>query len=198
MNQASPVQPRAGHEGVEKAMTLYLGGVHASSEPLLIKTLVGSCIAVCLFDPVSKTGGMNHFMLPRGKADNLHPDATRFGVHAMDRLIAAMMKAGAQRRRLVAKVFGGAHVLNLHESEMGVPQQNIVFIRAFLGEEGIPITSEDVGGYVPRDIHCFTATGQVFVRRLTSARALERVRRQQQQNDSKPLRYGTLTMFDQE
>jgi chemotaxis protein CheD len=182
-------------EAEERRLTLYVGGVQASAQPLVIKTLVGSCIAVCLFDRGRQVGGMNHFMLPRGGTRDLHPDATRFGVQAMDRLIAAMLRAGANRRDIVAKVFGGAHVLNLPESEVGVPQQNIAFIRAFLGEENIPAISEDVGGYVPREVHCHTDTGQVFVRRITSPRALEMVRRQQQRQEAKPLRYGDVTLF---
>jgi chemotaxis receptor (MCP) glutamine deamidase CheD len=135
-NPRLPQRPRS---APEKALTLYVGGVHASEEPLLIKTLVGSCIAVCLFDPLPRVGGMNHFMLPRGLSRDIHPDATRFGIQAMDRLIAAMIKHGAERHRLVARVFGGAQVLNLRESESSIPHENIAFIRAYLGEENIRV-----------------------------------------------------------
>jgi chemotaxis receptor (MCP) glutamine deamidase CheD len=197
MLHSSPPEPQP-RQNVDAAptLTLPIGAVHASSEPLLIKTLVGSCIAVCLFDPVRQVGGMNHFMLPLGTAHELHPDARRFGAQAMDCLIAAMMKAGAHRQRLIAKVFGGAHVLHLPESEIGIPQQNIAFIRAFLGEENITIASEDLGGFVPREVHCYTNTGHVFVRRITGPEGLERVRGQQ--NEFRALRYGAVTLFRSE
>ena len=90
---------------------------------------------------------MNHFMLPHGSGDGTEGDLTRFGVHAMDYLIGAMMKLGGDRRRFVAKCFGGAHVLDMQESAAGVPQQNIAFIRSFLADEGFPMLAEDMGGY---------------------------------------------------
>src|SRR5262245_408289 len=117
----------------EKHVTLYIGGVHATDEPVVIKTLLGSCIAVCLHDAVARVGGMNHFLLPHGLADEPHGDPARFGVHAMDRLLAAIMKVGGDRRRLVAKVFGGAQILD--DSRNEIPQQNIAFAEEFLTTE---------------------------------------------------------------
>ena len=145
-------------------VTIHIGGVHASAEPTLVKTLLGSCISVCLHDPGRGIGGMNHFMLPRGAEGDGEP--ARFGVHAMDCLIGAMQKLGADRRRLVAKVFGGAHVLAIRESTVSVPQQNIDFIRHFLREEGLRVISEDVGGYHPRHVHFQTGSGRVFIKRV--------------------------------
>jgi len=106
-------------------VTIHIGGVYASERPTIIKTLLGSCVAVCLHDPERAVGGMNHFMLPRGDGDDA--EAGRFGVHAMDLLIGAIMKAGGDRRRLVAKVFGGAHVLEISGSVVDVPRRNIDF-----------------------------------------------------------------------
>src|SRR5438132_1489223 len=113
-------------------VTIHIGGVYASERPTIIKTLLGSCVAVCLHDPERAVGGMNHFMLPRGDGDDA--EAGRFGVHAMDLLIGAIMKAGGDRRRLVAKVFGGANVLELSGSVVDVPRRNIDFARPFLEE----------------------------------------------------------------
>ena len=174
-----------------KDVTIYIGGVHASAEPALVKTLLGSCIAVCLHDPTRAIGGMNHFMLPRGATGD--GDPTRFGVHAMDTLIGAMQKLGGDRRRLVAKVFGGAHVLAIRESEAGVPQQNIEFIRAFLREEGLRVVSEDVGGYHPRHVHFHTASGRAFVKRVGSR---EHVRVLTEQARPAPAPgYGDVVLF---
>src|SRR5262245_44710338 len=113
----------ASHRRLRPEVTLYIGDLRASAEPLLIKTLLGSCIAVTLWDPDTGAGGMNHFMLPRAFTGP-GPDSSRFGVHAMDLLIGGVMKAGGDRRRFVAKVFGGGHVLGLPDVEDSVPRQN--------------------------------------------------------------------------
>lgn len=181
---------------VEKEVTIYIGGVHAAGEPTLVKTLLGSCISVCLWDPVKCVGGMNHFMLPRGGENRHAEDATRFGVHAMDVLIGAIMKAGGERRRFIAKVFGGAHVLNIKETADGVPQKNIEFIRTFLGSEAFPILSEDVGGYLPRHVYFFTHTGRAKVKRVSSANTHTRLVAEEQQRETRPSQYGDVTLFE--
>lgn len=179
----------------DKEVTLYIGGVHASEEATLIKTLLGSCIAVCLYDPVAQVGGMNHFMLPHGSAEG--PDPTRFGVHAMDTLIGAVMKVGGDRRRLVAKIFGGAHVLDIQGSVAGVPQQNIVFVREFLARDGLVLVGEDVGGYQPRHVHFHSRSGRALVKKVASPATRERVRRQEQVREAEPApRFGDVVLFD--
>ena len=136
---AAPARRRSGSPAMlEKEVTIYIGGVHATDQPEVVKTLLGSCISVCLYDPITQVGGMNHFMLPRGSARRHQGDLTRFGVHAMDYLIGQMMKLGGDRRRFVAKCFGGGHVLDMQESVAGVPQQNIAFIRSFLRGRRLP------------------------------------------------------------
>ena len=181
---------------LEKEVTIYVGGVHAAAEPQLVKTLLGSCISVCLFDPVACVGGMNHFMLPDGGDDGGHGDLTRFGVHAMDCLIGQMMKLGGDRRRFIAKCFGGAHVLDMQESAAAVPQQNIAFIRSFLSVEGFPVIAEDVGGYQPRHVRFYTSTGRALVKRVDSAQARTRLRRQERQRPAAPPTYGDVELFD--
>src|SRR5262249_26309622 len=115
----------------QKEITLHVGGVHASAEPTMIKTLLGSCVAVCLWDECARVGGMNHFLLPDGRPDGPRDEATRFGVHAMDCLVGEMLKLGADPRRIIAKVFGGASVLALAGSAASVPQANVAFVRAY-------------------------------------------------------------------
>ena len=146
-------------------ITINIGGLHASCKPLLLDTVLGSCIAACLYDPVSGIGGMNHFMLPEG-ADPENPTSTRYGVNAMELLISHLMKLGGERRRFQAKVFGGGHVLKIRESLDGVPQRNIDFARQFLETEQIPVVKEDVGGYQQRRVLFHTHTGKVFLRYL--------------------------------
>jgi chemotaxis receptor (MCP) glutamine deamidase CheD len=177
-----------------KEVTLYIGGVHASAEPTLIKTLLGSCIAVCLWDPAARVGGMNHFMLPQG--DGHGDDLTRFGVHAMDSLIGATMKAGGERRRLTAKLFGGAHVLDIAVSEGGVPQRNVDFVQKFLEREGFPVLSADVGGHQPRYVHFFTDTGRARVKRVTSVTGRPRLEPYEKPRKAPAPTYGSVTLFE--
>lgn len=146
-------------------VTIHIGGLRTSREPLVIDTVLGSCIAACLYDPEAQIGGMNHFMLPDGIDPN-NPNSARYGVYAMELLISELMKLGASRKRFKAKVFGGGHVLKIRESASGVPARNIEFVRRFLNNEQIPVVKEDVGGYQPRRVLFHTDTSQVFVKYL--------------------------------
>lgn len=145
-------------------VTLYIGGVFASAEHAVIRTTLGSCIACCLFDPVTQIGGMNHYMLPDASDSVAEPG--RYGVHAMELLIGALQRAGASRHRLVAKVFGGGHVIDTKEHDESVPSRNIAFIQRFLADEQLHIATLDVGGYLPRTIKFETWTGKAFCKRL--------------------------------
>jgi chemotaxis protein CheD len=188
----------------ERARTevrIHIGGVVATREPTVIKTLLGSCVAVCLFDPVTRAGGMNHFILPAAEPSNgEHLDATRFGLHAMDCLVGALQKAGADRRRLVAKLFGGAHVLSVSEASEGVAQRNIRFIEEFVRDERIPVISQDLGGRVARQVHFHTDTGKAYVRRLGGSMR-RRVRSEEQVHlrhlVKAPPTFGDVTLFDE-
>lgn len=178
----------------EKEVTIHIGGVHSASRPELVKTLLGSCVAVCLFDPLAHVGGMNHFMLPTG-GEGPAADRTRFGVHAMDYLIGTMVKLGAQRRRFVAKIFGGAHVLDLPDSASGVAQQNVAFIRDFLEAEGLPILAEDVGGYCPRHVRFHTYTGRAQVKRVNGVTVRARLLAAERRRTSAAPEFGDVELF---
>ena len=143
------------------------GQYHASSGPGTITTVLGSCVSTCLWDPIARIGGMNHFMLP---GDGAAPSATwtasaRFGVYAMEVLINQMLRLGADRRRLVAKVFGGARVLAGFD-KLDVGAKNAEFVLEFLKVEGIPIAAQDLLDVHPRKVHFFPATGKVQMKRL--------------------------------
>ena len=176
-------------------VTLHVGGVHAAAEPTVIKTLLGSCVAVCLWDPRVRVGGMNHILLPDGTLDEGGADATRFGVHAMDRLIGEMLKLGADPRRFVAKVFGGASVLALNGSGGGVPEANLAFVRTFLAREGLHVVATSVGGTLPRQVRLFTDSGKVLVRRVVAPRAPALVVEEERHGRSRRARVGDGTFF---
>jgi chemotaxis protein CheD len=146
--------------------SIHIGGMSASRHPSVVRTVLGSCISVCLHDPLVQAGGMNNFMLPSGASGEAV--SARYGVHAMELLINECMKAGADRRRLEAKVFGGGHVLRIRETDGNVPQINIKFALEFLQREAIPIISRDVGEYAAREVYFFTDSGRVCLKRLSA------------------------------
>ena len=150
-----------------EAVKILPGQYHASGGPGSITTVLGSCVATCLWDPVLCIGGMNHFMLPGGPSAGASPweVSARFGVYAMEVLINEMIHLGADRRRMVAKAFGGARVLQGFDT-LDVGAKNVEFVLAFLKEEGIPLAARDLGGVSPRKIHFFPATGKVQVKKL--------------------------------
>jgi chemotaxis protein CheD len=153
-----------------EAVKILPGQYHASSGPGTITTVLGSCVSTCLWDPVERIGGMNHFMLP---GDTAAPGAAwtasaRFGVYAMEVLINQMTRMGADRRRLVAKVFGGARVLAGFD-KLDVGAKNAEFVLEFLKVEGIPLAAQDLLDVHPRKVHFFPATGKVQLKRLQVA-----------------------------
>ena len=122
----------------------------------VLSTILGSCVAVCLWDETAGLGGMNHFLLPFGpKAAATEPE--RYGVHAMEILINALLKEGARRNRLQAKLFGGAR---LSATLTDIGQSNARFARAFLATEEIPCLAESLGGSSARRVLFRPATGQ--------------------------------------
>jgi chemotaxis receptor (MCP) glutamine deamidase CheD len=148
-----PKTPRA------KRVTLYIGEVAATQESVVLDTLLGSCVAVCLFDPLSRIGGMNHILLPYGREGETTP---RCGVHAMELLINEIMKLGGERRRFIAKAFGGAAVLRGTRLPP-IGEQNANFVRRFLVDEQIPLVAERLGGDHAVHVYFHTNSGKATV-----------------------------------
>jgi len=176
--------------------SIHIGGMSASHRPSVVRTVLGSCISVCLRDPVVQAGGMNHFMLPSCASGETV--SARYGVHAMELLINACMHAGADRRRLEAKVFGGGHVLRIRETEGNVPQINIKFALEFLERESIPILSRDLGDYAAREVYFFTDSGRVCLKRLSptgglDAREIAELEREEREERIIPRRPASLS-----
>lgn len=144
------------------------GKLFASREPVWIRTLLGSCVSVCLCDRTAGIGGMNHFMLPgRGYAqDPMLP--ARYGIHAMELLINAIYRLGGDRRRLEAMAFGGANVLAVMHDKLSVAQANVNFVREFLQAERIPVLKSLLGGERPIRVSMFSASGEVGVELVNS------------------------------
>jgi chemotaxis protein CheD len=124
-------------------------------------TVLGSCIAACIYDPVARVGGMNHFMLPDGGTDA----GGRYGSYAMELLINEMMKLGGRRETMQAKVFGGGQVMHTFTT-MNVGERNTQFVLDYLHTERIAVISKDVLDIHPRKVCYFPATGKAMVKRL--------------------------------
>jgi chemotaxis protein CheD len=136
-----------------------------TSKEIALSTVLGSCVAACMRDPVLRIGGMNHFMLPDGSAEDT---SARYGSYAMELLINELLKAGARRERIEAKVFGGGNVLKSFTTNP-VGTRNAEFVIAYLKAERIPVVAQDLGSIHPRKVWYIPSTGKVLVRRLPHA-----------------------------
>jgi len=160
----APASPSA--EGRD-LIRVYLqpGQLYASSQPSAVTTVLGSCVAICLWDPVAEVGGMNHYLLPffagAGRG------TPRFGNVAVAQLLDRLQAAGALRGRLQAKVFGGACVLEAFQARQGhLGEKNASVAFKLLGELAIPVVSQDVGGRTGRKLIFHSDTGHAWVARL--------------------------------
>ncbi len=140
----------------------------AYRENEVLVTVLGSCVSACLRDRDKGIGGMNHFMLPSSASGKWGEDSqsARFGNYAMEKLINELMKAGARREALEAKVFGGGNVI---QSSTLVGTANAEFVLRYLEQENIPCIAQDLGGNQPRRIHFSPHDGRVVRRLLNNA-----------------------------
>lgn len=133
------------------------------TDDILVMTTLGSCIAVCLWDRGSRVGGLNHFMLPEGGTDD-----GRYGSFAMELLVNEMMRYGAVRGRMQAKVFGGAQVIAGMDT-LNIGERNTRFVLDYLETEAIPVVGRDVLGVHPRRVTFAPSSGKTIVKRIVSA-----------------------------
>ncbi len=152
-----------------EAAKILPGEYYVTARDMLLVTVLGSCVAACIRDPGSGIGGMNHFMLPEGGGDqhDLLSSSARYGSYAMEVLVNQLVKLGANRKRLEAKVFGGAAVLRGFTT-VQVGEKNSEFVRDYLRTERIRVVAEDLEGLYPRKVYFFPASGRVMVRKLKS------------------------------
>jgi chemotaxis protein CheD len=148
------------------AVKVLPGEYFVHHEDVLIMTTLGSCIAACLWDRERRIGGMNHFMLP--DAGGTGADGGRYGSYAMELLINEMMKRGASRLTLEAKVFGGGAVIS-GMNTINVGERNTSFVLDYLKTERIPVVSKDVLDIYPRKVCFFPGSGKAMVKRLASS-----------------------------
>lgn len=156
------------HRFKVNAAKLLPGEYLVSDGELMLVTTLGSCVSACIWDDRNGIGGMNHFLLPQQGSADVASESARYGGFAMELLINGLLKAGALRAELQAKVFGGGAVLaSMTHSRVGA--RNAQFVREYLAHEGIPIVAEDLEGDRPRKLHFFPRIGRVFVHTLPAA-----------------------------
>lgn len=150
-----------------QAVKLLPGEYYVTDKDLLLVTVLGSCVAACIRDCYSGIGGMNHFMLPDGGGDPGSPlnASARYGTYAMEILINQLLKLGARRNNLEAKVFGGGNVLDgLTVANVG--QRNADFVLKFLQTEKIRVVAQDLVDIFPRKVYFFPKSSKVMVKKL--------------------------------
>ncbi len=157
-----PPPPLSARDYERSALNINPGGWSVQTERP-IATLLGSCVAVCFYDPKLKLAGMNHFLLPTRASKNTDDDVVLNGDYAMEVLLNAMYKKGAQKARLQAKAFGGGNIVN--SIQMAIGARNAEFAREWLDREGIPLAASDFGGAWSRKVIIDPVSGDAFCRR---------------------------------
>lgn len=148
-------------EKIARQYYLLPSALFAEREEVLVDTVLGSCVAVCLFDYQKKIGGINHYMLPLWNGDGLA--SPKFGNIATEKLIEKMLALGAGKNNMVAKIFGGAKQFT---GEIKVGEENIFIAQETLKVHEIKIIAQNTGGSTGRKIRFNTATGDVFLKFL--------------------------------
>jgi chemotaxis protein CheD len=167
------------------------GEFYVSGNDESITTVLGSCVAACIYDPVAGVAGMNHFLLPDGASSDPLGASERYGIAAMESLINGLFKLGASKGRMVVKLFGGASVIETTSLRVG--EMNAEFVREFVRNEKLTVAAEDLGAVYPRKVKFYVKGGKVLVKRLRSMqkraiddmehRYLESIKPQQQTGD---------------
>ncbi|MFO1413485.1 MAG: chemoreceptor glutamine deamidase CheD [Burkholderiales bacterium] len=177
-----------------QAFKIIPGEYWVTDKDHVVLTVLGSCVSACLHDPGLKLGGMNHFMLPGAHGGEAGAVA-RYGINAMEILVNELIKRGSSRKRLIAKVFGGANVIE-GMTTMNVGERNASFIHDFLRTEGIRVAAEDLLDVWPRKVAFFPHSGRALCRKIKLGDRADIVRREREYERSlKEERSGDIELF---
>jgi chemotaxis protein CheD len=149
-----------------EAVKVLPGEYFVTAANVLMVTVLGSCVSACIRDREKGIGGMNHFMLADAGGDTTAVSSSaRYGTYAMEILINHLLKLGARKNHLEAKVFGGGRVMSsLSSSKVG--ERNARFVMDFLKTEGIAVAAQDLLDIYPRKVYFFPDNGRVLVKKL--------------------------------
>lgn len=152
-----------------KVHFLYPAALYVSQSPILVNTILGSCVSVCLYDTTLKIGGINHFMLPLWNGQGLA--SPKYGNIAIEKLLDKMLSLGCKQGSLKAKVFGGGEIIETNIAQFHIGDRNIIIANEMLQEYKIPVIAKSVGGKLGRKIQFNTETGEVkhkFIEKVNS------------------------------
>lgn len=142
------------------------GEYFVSDEPMVVYTVLGSCVSACIRDPIEKIGGMNHFMLPQPNGDGQHDswgESARYGSYAMELLINEILKRGGRKERLEVKIFGGGKI---YDGNNDIGAGNANWVLDYLQREGLPPVTVNIGDVFPRKVYFFTESGRVLMKKI--------------------------------
>ena len=141
------------------------GEFFVSRDPMVVYTVLGSCISACIRDPIVEVGGMNHFMLPepKGGESDSWGESTRYGSYAMESLINEILKRGGLKSRLEIKLFGAGKI---YEGNIDVGANNAKWVLGYLKSEGLATVKTDLGDVCPRKVYYFTDSGRVLMKKI--------------------------------
>jgi len=183
------------------------GEYYISDDNVIIQTVLGSCVAVCLFTDFDVVSGMNHFMLPGNFEENecnsdlYDCDSARYGMYSMEILINSLMKKGIHKTNLKAKVFGGGRVIDFKTVKNTIGDNNIKFILSYLENENIPIVSQHLGGESARKILFFVESKKVLLKEIEKTEAFSTAKQEIEyekalDSEIKTTKTNIITFFD--
>jgi chemotaxis protein CheD len=141
---------------------IHVGEIYIGAKPTEISTVLGSCVAVCIYDTIQRIGGMNHYLVPLWNGNGLQ--SPKYGNISIPRLIESMESIGCDRSNMEAKIFGGGNVIDVSSEEMMVGRKNVLIAKEILRDYRIPIKASDIGGEKGRRIMMRSDTGKIFLK----------------------------------
>ncbi len=164
-DQFAHIRRMCDHRFPHEIAAILPGEYFVSAEPMIVYTVLGSCVSACIRDPVSGVGGMNHFMLPQPKnaSTDSWGESTRYGSYAMESLINDILKRGGVKSRLEVKLFGAGRI---YEGNIDVGAKNAEWVLAYVRAEGLTACKTDLGDVLPRKLYYFTESGRVLMKKI--------------------------------
>jgi chemotaxis protein CheD len=164
-DQFAHIRRMRDHRFPHEIASILPGEFFVSKDPMIVYTVLGSCISACIRDPIAGVGGMNHFMLPEPNEDGNDSwgESTRYGSYAMESLINEILKRGGMRNRLEVKLFGAGKI---YESHIDVGANNAKWVIGYLKNEGLETVKTDLGDVFPRKVYYFTDSGRVLMKKI--------------------------------
>ena len=178
-DQFAHIRRMRDHRFPHEIASILPGEFFVSKEPMIVYTVLGSCISACIRDPLIGVGGMNHFMLPEPKeaSSDSWGESTRYGSFAMESLINEILKRGGNRNRLEIKLFGAGKI---YEGHIDVGAKNAKWVTDYLKSEGLAVLSSDLGDVFPRKVYYFTDSGRVLMKKIERVKNRTIAEREQQ------------------